>query len=204
MRSLANEIQPEWISDHLCWTGANGINSHDLLPLPYTEEAIRHVCERIGQVQDFLGRQILIENVFSYLSYRDSGMPEWDSVAEVVRRADCRLLLDVNNIYVSARIHGFEPREYLDGMPADRIWQIHLAGHTDNGDHVIDTHDHDVCDSVWSLYRYTLQHFGLVSTMIERDDDIPPFPDLEVELMQARDIANKLALSDTLAGSHGG
>ena len=203
LRTLAGEVQPEWISDHLCWTGVHGFNSHDLLPLPYTEQTIRHVCERINQIQDFLGRQILIENVSSYLTYRHSGMTEWEFVAEVARRADCRLLLDVNNIYVSARNHDFNPLDYLDGIPVDRVWQIHLAGHTDNGDHLIDTHDHAVCDSVWSLYRSTLQRFGPVSTMIERDDRIPPFADLEAELAQARSIADELAQSETGTADHG-
>lgn len=203
LKTLAREVDPEWISDHLCWTGAHGFNSHDLLPLPYTEEAIEHVCQRIDQVQNFLGRQILIENVSSYLTYQHSAMPEWEFVKEVANRTDCLLLLDVNNVYVSARNHGFEPRAYLDALPADRIWQIHLAGHTDNGDHVIDTHDHDVCESVWSLYRYVLERFGRVSTMIERDDNIPPFDDLEAELSLARGIAEELEQSSAAQADHG-
>lgn len=203
LKTLAREVDPEWISDHLCWTGAHGFNSHDLLPLPYTEEAVEHVCRRIDQVQDFLGRQILIENVSSYLTYQYSAMPEWEFVKEVANRADCLLLLDVNNVYVSARNHGFEPRAYFDALPAGRIWQIHLAGHTDNGDHVIDTHDHDVCESVWSLYRHVLQRFGRVSTMIERDDNIPPFDDLEAELSLARGIAEELEQSPAAQADHG-
>lgn len=203
LKILAREVQPEWISDHLCWTGVHGFNSHDLLPLPYTEEAVRHVSERIDQVQNFLGRQILIENVSSYLTYRHSAMTEWDFVTEVAERADCLLLLDVNNIYVSARNHGFDPREYLDRVPAQRVWQIHLAGHTDNGDHLIDTHDHDVCEAVWSLYRDSLRRLGPVSTMIERDDRIPPFPDLEAELAQARAVADEVTRSETVRAGHG-
>jgi hypothetical protein len=203
LRTLAREVQPEWISDPLCWTGVHGFNSHDLLPLPYTEEAVRFVSDRIDQVQDFLGRRILIENVSSYLTYRYTAMTEWDFVAEVAERADCRLLLDVNNIYVSARNHGFEPREYLDKVPAERVWQIHLAGHTDNGDHLIDTHDHDVCAAVWSLYRDTLQRIGPVSTMIERDDNIPPFAELEAELAQAREISNELTRPEAAVADHG-
>lgn len=192
LKALAREIEPAWISDHLCWTGAHGFNSHDLLPLPYTEETVRHLCERIAQVQDFLGRRLLLENVSSYLSYRGAEMREWEFVAEVAGRADCLLLLDVNNVYVNARNHGFDARAYLDAMPPERIWQIHIAGHTDNGDHLIDTHDHEVCDAVWSLYRDALERLGPVSTMIERDDHIPPFADLEAELGIARRIAGEL------------
>ncbi|MGB5557554.1 MAG: DUF692 domain-containing protein [Paracoccaceae bacterium] len=203
LKTLAREVEPAWISDHLCWTGAHGFNSHDLLPLPYTEEAIEHVCQRIDQVQGFLGRQILIENVSSYLTYQHSAMSEWEFVAEVANRADCRLLLDVNNVYVSARNHGFDPRAYFDGVPAQRVWQVHLAGHTDNGNHVIDTHDHDVCDSVWSLYRYVIERLGPVSTMIERDDNIPSFEDLEAELLIARDIADECIRSQSARAEHG-
>jgi uncharacterized protein (UPF0276 family) len=186
LKRLANEIQPAWISDHLCWTGVDGINSHDLLPLPYTEEALTHVVARIGEVQDFLGREILLENLSSYVGFAGSDMPEWEFVAEVARRSGCRLLLDVNNIIVSARNHGFDPLDYLNGIPADRVWQIHLAGHSDYGDYVIDTHDHDVPAEVWALYEETIARFGPVSTMIERDDHIPPLEELLAELDLAR------------------
>lgn len=186
LRDLAREIEPEWISDHLCWTGISGVNTHDLMPLPYTEEAIAHVVDRIQQVQDFLQRRILIENVSSYIEYRHSSVPEWEFYKAVVDRADCLMLVDINNIYVSARNHGFDAADYIDSVDPDRVQQIHLAGHTDNGDHVIDTHDHPVCDDVWALYRHALARFGPVSTMIERDDDIPPFEELEAELQQAR------------------
>jgi len=189
LRQLANDIQPEWISDHLCWTGVEGLNSHDLLPMPYTEEALDHVASRIRQVQDFLGRQMLIENVSSYLSYAESQLTEWEFLAEVAERADCLILLDVNNIYVSARNHNFNPDDYLKGIPVDRVRQFHLAGHSDYGDYVIDTHDHPVVDPVWELYGKALQRFGAVSTMIERDDDIPPLNELIAELDQARRIA---------------
>ncbi len=192
LKVLAGEVQPEWISDHLCWTGAHGINSHDLLPLPHTEEAIQHVAERIDQVQNFLGRQLLLENVSSYLTYEHSTMTEWEFYQAVVERADCLMLLDVNNIYVSARNHGFDAKTYVNAIAAERVWQVHMAGHTDNGDHVIDTHDHDVCDAVWNLYRYTLQTLGPVSSMIERDANIPPFVELEAELNQARAIASEV------------
>lgn len=193
LKTLANEIQPEWISDHLCWTSINGKNSHDLLPLPYTEEAMQHVVTRLKQVQDFLGRQILLENVSSYLTYKESGdIPEWEFYSEVCERADCLQLFDVNNIYVSARNHNFDPRRYIDHMNPERVWQFHLAGHSDYGDYVIDTHDHDVADPVWELYSYALKRFGPVSTMIERDDDIPEFEVLFSELNQARNRFNTL------------
>ncbi len=186
LQNLIHEVEPEWVSDHLCWTGVAGINTHDLMPLPYTEEAISHVAERIIQVQDKLKRRILIENVSSYVNYEHSCMQEWEFYAEVVARADCLMLLDLNNICVSARNHRFDPYEYLKSIDATKVQQFHLAGHTDNTDHVIDTHDHDVRDEVWELYRAALRQFGFVSTMIERDENIPPFEDLQAELDVAR------------------
>ncbi len=192
LKTLAAEVQPEWISDHLCWNGVDGTNSHDLLPLPYEEQTLRHVVERITRVQDFLGRRILIENVSSYLTYKASEMSEWEFLEEVARRADCLLLLDVNNVYVSARNHGFDPRTYVEAIDAQRVWQFHLAGHSDFGDYVIDTHSHDVPDPVWDLYRFALGRFGPVSTMIERDDNIPPFESLLGELNLARSLAGNL------------
>lgn len=192
LKQLAQDIEPVWISDHLCWTSVGGVNSHDLLPLPYNEAALVHVVERVDQVQEALGRRILLENVSSYLSYTFDEMKEWEFLSEVARRADCLLLLDVNNIYVSSRNHDFDPTEYIRNIDPDRVQQIHLAGHTDNGDHLIDTHDHDVPDPVWDLYRYCLGKIGPVSTMIERDDDIPQFESLEAELNLARSIAQEL------------
>jgi hypothetical protein len=186
LRALARRVEPIWISDHLCWTGVEGINSHDLLPLPYTEAAIAHVSARVSQVQDVLGRELLLENLSSYVEFSGSDMPEWAFVAEIARRSGCRLLLDVNNIQVSARNHGFDPMDYLAGIPGDRVWQIHLAGHSDHGDYAIDTHDHDVPGEVWRLYEATIARFGRISTMIERDDDIPPLPVLLQELELAR------------------
>ena len=186
LRKLAREIEPAWVSDHLCWTGVGGINSHDLLPLPYNEEAIVHVVGRVQQLQEFLGREILLENLSSYVEFKRSDMPEWEFVAQVAKRSGCRILLDVNNIQVSARNHGFDPRDYLAGIPGDRVWQIHLAGHSDYGDYCIDTHDHDVPDAVWSLYENAIGRFGAISTMIERDDDFPPLADLLSELDRAR------------------
>lgn len=191
LKNLIAEVQPEWVSDHLCWTQLGGTNSHDLLPMPYTEEALDFVAARIRQTQDFLGKQILIENVSSYITYSESQMTEWDFLNEVAERADCCLLLDLNNIFVSARNHQFEPLEYLNSINSSRVRQIHLAGHSDFGDYIIDTHDHPVVDPVWDLYEVAVKKFGAVSAMIERDDDIPPLAELVLELDKARDIYAK-------------
>jgi uncharacterized protein (UPF0276 family) len=189
VRDLARRIEPAWVSDHLCWTGVEGRNVHDLLPLPYTEEALACVVDRVGQVQDLLGRQILLENVSSYLTYRSSEMTEWEFLSEVARRADCSILLDINNIHVSAVNHGFDASQYLHAIPRERVRQFHLAGHSDMGDHLIDTHDHPIAPPVWNLYREAVAHFGPVATMIERDDNIPPLAELVAELDVARAIA---------------
>lgn len=189
LKALERRVEPLWISDHLCWTGINAHNTHDLLPLPYDAPALDCVVENIGRVQDYLGRRILIENPSSYVTFRSSDRSEWEFLAEMAGRADCVLLLDVNNIYVSARNHGFDPEDYLAGLPADRIQQIHLAGHSDMGDYVIDTHDADVCDAVWDLYASAIRRFGSVATMIERDDAIPPLADVLAELDCARALA---------------
>ncbi|WP_321392198.1 DUF692 domain-containing protein [Emcibacter sp.] len=188
LKALAERVEPCWISDHLCWTGQGGHNLHDLMPLPYCEDSLDHVVDRVGQVQDFLGRQILLENVSSYLSYKKSDMTEWDFLSEVATRADCLILLDINNIFVSAFNHEFDPLTYLEAIPASRVRQFHLAGHQHNGDYIIDTHDQDVPGDVWQLYRRALKKFGPVSSMIERDDQIPPFQDLVAELEIARKI----------------
>ena len=189
LKQLAVRAEPVWISDHLCWTGVHDKNMHDLLPLPYTEEAIEHVADRIAHVQDYLGRQILIENVSSYLTYKDSGLSEWEFLSAVVERADCLILLDVNNIYVSSFNHGFDPVEYLEGVPRERVQQFHLAGHRNLDTHIIDTHDEPIVDPVWELYEAAVKRFGPISTMIERDDNIPPLEELLAELDQARAIA---------------
>jgi uncharacterized protein len=189
LKKLADRIQPAWISDHLCWTGVHGQNMHDLLPLPYTEETAKHVAERVKIVQDYLGRQILLENVSSYASYIDSSMTEWEFITQIAEAADCLLLLDVNNIYVSSYNHQFDAKAFIDGVPAKRIQQIHLAGHNNHGDYIIDTHDAPVIDPVWDLYEYAIARFGQVSTMIERDDKIPALDELVKEL----DIARKIA-----------
>jgi uncharacterized protein (UPF0276 family) len=192
LRSLAERIEPAWISDHLCWTGVGGHNSHDLLPLTMTGEAVRHVATRVRQVQDVLGRRLLLENVSSYIRHSVDAMSEAEFVSAVINEADCLLLLDVNNVYVSSRNHGFDAQDYLDHLPAERVAQIHLAGHQDLGDVVIDTHDHPVRAEVWALYEYALQRFGAVPTMIERDDAIPPLAQLLVEVAE---VAARLEVS---------
>ena len=190
LKALVERVQPEWISDHVCWTGIHGINTHDLLPLPYTEETARHVAGRVAVVQEFLGRRILLENVSSYASYRASEMSEWAFVSRVCELADCLLLLDVNNVYVSGFNHGFDPRDFIDGVPAERVRQIHLAGHQNHGDYIVDTHDAPVIDPVWQLYGHALTRLGPVSTMIERDDHIPELAELVDELGIARRLAS--------------
>lgn len=182
---LAEMIEPLWVSDHLCWTRTSAHNSHDLLPLPLTQEAMQVVCDNIDEAQDVLGRPMLFENPSSYLSFPEDEMLEWDFLAEMSQRTGCYLLLDINNIYVSAHNHGFEPEEYLAGIPTDRVRQIHLAGHTP-GEVLIDTHDRPVCDAVWALYGKAMQQLGPVAVMIERDDAIPPLEDLLGELDCAR------------------
>jgi uncharacterized protein len=184
--ALAKRFEPAWVSDHLCWTGVGGHNAHDLLPLPYTEKALEHVVERVARVQERLGRPIALENVSSYVAYRHSAMPEWEFLAEVARRSGCGILLDINNIYVSARNHSFDPRSYLEAIPPGKVWQFHLAGHSDKGAYLLDTHDHPVVDDVWALYREAVQRFGPVSSLIEWDDKIPGFERLEEESRQAR------------------
>jgi uncharacterized protein len=197
VKALAARLEPAWISDHLCWTGVAGRNTHDLLPLPYTEEALAHVVERVRTAQDILGRRILLENVSSYVAFRDSSLTEWGFLAEIAARADCLILLDVNNIYVSSVNHEFDALEYLNAVPAARVQQIHLAGHENHGDYLVDTHDHPVSDPVWRLYAAAVRRFGAVSTMIERDDHIPPLAELCAELEQARALcARSLAPED--------
>lgn len=192
LKRLAQRVDPLWVSDHLCWTGIDGFNSHDLLPLPYTEQALKITAANISQAQDFLERPMLIENPSSYLTFADDTMSEWEFMAELVALTGCFLLLDINNIYVSGTNHGFDPLDYLAAIPADKVRQIHLAGHSAGRDGLlIDTHDHAVPDPVWNLYAKTIGRFGDVAVMIERDDDIPPLEDLLAEL----DVARRLALS---------
>ena len=189
LKALQQRVEPMWVSDHLCWTGAHGRKLHDLMPLPFTREALNVVARNVDQAQDVLQAPLVLENVSSYVEFASSEMTEWEFLTEICNSTGCKLLLDINNIYVSAFNHGFSPNEFIHGVPADSIVQFHLAGHQDNGDHLIDTHDHPVCDGVWDLYQAALQHFGEVPTMIERDDRIPPLSELLDELATARTIA---------------
>lgn len=195
LKTLVQRVQPGWVSDHLCWTGTSGMNMHDLLPLPYTRETLLHVCERIQQVQDILGRRLVIENPSTYIAFAANEMKEWEFVAEMLQRADCELLLDVNNVYVSSVNHQFDPRQYIDAIPTERVRQIHLAGHETHDGYLVDTHDHPVCDAVWDLYGYTLQQCGAVPTMIERDDNIPALGELLDELDIARGVHARALVS---------
>jgi uncharacterized protein (UPF0276 family) len=197
---LSRDVEPAWVSDHLCWTGVDGHRSHDLLPLPYSEEALAHLVPRVHHVQERLGRPLVLENLSSYVRFAQSTLNEWEFLAALVGATGCKLLLDVNNIVVSARNHGFDPREFLAGIPPRAVWQVHLAGHGDYGDVAIDTHDHAVPDAVWSVYAETIARLGATSTMIERDDHIPPLPGLLAELQQARDThARALAVREAVA-----
>jgi uncharacterized protein len=189
LKALMHRVEPAWISDHLCWTGTEGINLHDLLPLPYTREALRHLVPRIQEVQDFLGERILLENVSSYLDYTASEMREWEFLAQLSQEADCLLLLDVNNVYVNSVNHHFDPDEFIRGIPPERVAQIHLAGHERQPTFIIDTHDAPIVDTVWSLYQRTCERLGGVSTMIERDANIPPLQELLSELDIARQLS---------------
>jgi uncharacterized protein (UPF0276 family) len=190
--ALARAVQPVWISDHLCWGSAHGIYAHDLLPIPYTEEALAHVAARVQAVQDRLGRRILLENPSSYMQLSGADMTEHEFLAELARRADCGILLDVNNVFVSAHNHGFDPRAYIAALPAERVGQIHLAGHTEEGRLLIDTHDQHVRDEVWDLYGFTIEQLGIRSTMIEWDARVPELEVLERELDRAAEVTRKV------------
>jgi uncharacterized protein (UPF0276 family) len=198
--ALIAEIDPAIVSDHLCWSGLGGHAAHDLWPLPYTDEALAVVVDKVGRVQDRLARRILLENPSSYVTFTASHIPEAEFLAEVARRADCGILLDVNNVYVSARNHGWDPAAYLAQLPVERVGQIHLAGHTDHGSHLLDTHDHPVCDPVWALYTEAVARFGPVATMIERDDHLPPLAELVGELDRARQLATAAPARQAVGG----
>ncbi len=193
VKALADRIEPLWVSDHLCWTGPGPEQLHDLYPLPYTDEAARHVVAQIQRAQDVLKRQLVLENVSSYIDFKHNVASEWQFLAHVAQAADCLLLVDVNNIYVSSVNHGFDPLDYLNALPAKRVQQMHLAGHSDCGSYIVDTHDHPVVPAVWNLYAEACKRFGPVATMIERDDDIPSLPTLIEELNTARSIAQAVA-----------
>ena len=186
MKALAREVKPGWISDHVCWTGVAGINTHDLLPLPLTEASLRHVIERVRIVQDFLERPFVLENPSSYVGFKGSTMPEWEFISRLAETADCGLLLDVNNVYVSSVNHEFDPFHFIRSLPAARIVQMHLAGHTNMGTHIVDTHDGHVIDLVWELYRLAHQLTGGVSTLLEWDAKIPPFEVVHAEVLKAK------------------
>ena len=180
--------RPSWISDHLCWTGVEGRNLHDLLPLPYTEEAVTHVAARVRRVHDRLGRRIALENVSSYMSFVRDGMTEWEFLLAIAEEADCGILLDINNVFVSAHNHGFDANRYIDSIPRERVFQIHLAGHSVSGSMLIDTHDHPVTEEVWRLYQRAIERLGPISTLIEWDDEIPTYERLVEEANRARSI----------------
>jgi len=192
LKALLQRTGSPWVSDHLCWGSAGGVHLHDLLPLPHTERVVKHVAERARAVQDFLGVRLALENVSSYLTYTASEMTEWEFLSAVAEEADVGILLDVNNIYVSAYNHRFDPNTYVDGVPHQRVVQMHLAGHTNHGTHILDTHSDHVIDPVWDLYRRALRRTGPVSTLIEWDDDIPPFPELVAEAAKARAIRDEV------------
>lgn len=201
LKALADRVQPAWVSDHLCWTGVDGMNLHDLLPVPYTQPCLSHMADRIQRVQDFLQRRLVIENPSTYVTFAGNDMLEWEFISELVQRTDCELLLDVNNVYVSSVNHGFDAHEYIRAIAPKRVRQIHLAGHDDQGGYLIDTHDHPVCEAVWVLYGFTLSHCGGdVPTMIERDYHIPPLEALLDELDTARQIhAQALTIEEATA-----
>ncbi|MEU9023869.1 DUF692 domain-containing protein [Actinomadura sp. NPDC048394] len=186
LRMLAEDIGARWISDHVAWTGVAGVNTHELLPVPFTEEALRHIARRVRVVQDVLEQPLVLENPSTYARFAHATMPEWEFLARLCEESGCRLLLDVNNVHVSSVNHGFDPEEYIRALPHDRVQQIHLAGHADMGDHLLDTHDRPVAEPVWALYRLATSLTGAVPTLLEWDEDIPPFPVLLEELRKAR------------------
>ena len=203
LRELARRFEPAWISDHLCWTGVGGRNLHDLLPLPYTEEAVNHVVARIRRVQDTLERPILIENVSSYMAFADSTMTEWEFISAIAEEADCGILLDINNIFVSAFNHRFDANQYVDAIPLERVVQYHIAGHSDHGTHLLDTHDHPIRDEVWALYERAARRFGEVAAIVEWDDNIPEFAVLAEASERARGIFNRVQIEQDSRSRNG-
>ena len=194
LKQLAKQTKAAWISDHVCWTGVAGQNTHDLLPMPLNEVSLQHIVQRIGIVQDVLEQRIVLENPSTYARFADDTMNEWTFIKTMAEQADCGILLDVNNVYVSSVNHGFDPYTYLDAMPMHRVVQMHLAGHRDYGSHILDTHDSPVCDPVWHLYRYAQQKAKrssggkteVIATLLEWDAEIPELPQLEAELTKAK------------------
>jgi uncharacterized protein (UPF0276 family) len=196
LKALGKRINARWVSDHLCWTGVAGLNVHDLLPMPYTDEALRHTVDRVRVIQDFLERPIALENPSTYMEFRTSTWTECEFLAELAHRADCGILLDVNNVYVSAFNHGFDPVAYVNKIPVDRVIQIHLAGHTHKGTHILDTHSDYVVDPVWDLYRHVYQRMGGISTLLEWDADIPSFEVVHAEALKARQHREAVELTE--------
>ncbi|MGH7294919.1 MAG: MNIO family bufferin maturase [Polyangiaceae bacterium] len=192
LASLVRRIDAPWCSDHLCWTGLAGVDVHDLLPLPFTRRTLEHVVERVKRVQGTLGVPFALENASSYMEYAESTMPEHAFLAELAERADCGVLLDVNNVYVNAHNHGFDAEAYVDAVPAERVVQIHLAGHADRGAYLLDTHGDHVKAEVWELYRRAIRRCGPVSTLIEWDEDIPPWDVLSAEARIARRVRHEV------------
>ena len=197
IRDLAAILEPAWISDHLCWTGVLGINTHDLLPLPLTRQSLQHVCERVDQVQEFLGRRLVLENPSTYLEFRESEMPEWEYLSSLATTTGCGILLDVNNVFVSAHNHHFDATTYIRNLPHDHIVQVHVAGPTDFGDLLIDTHDQPVPMQVWKLYRLAQQLTGGVSTLLEWDANIPEYPELVAEVFKAKEVMKENFISQS-------
>ena len=186
LKALAARTRAHWVSDHLCWTGVAGRNVHDLLPMPYSEEALRHTAARVRQVSEILERPLVLENPSSYVEFASSTMTEWEFLSRLAEEADCGLLLDVNNVYVSSFNHGFDPRVYIDGVPADRVVQYHVAGHTNKGTHILDTHSDHAVAEVWELFSRSCRRTGNVATLYEWDEDIPDFDVLHAEALKAR------------------
>jgi uncharacterized protein (UPF0276 family) len=202
VKRLSREIGARWVSDHLCWTGVMGRNTHDLLPLPLTEESLAHVTERVRIVQDVLERQLILENPSSYVTFRDSTMPEWEFLGRLAEKADCGLLLDVNNVYVSSFNHDLDAEHFIRSLPHERIVQFHLAGHTNCGQYLLDTHDGKVTDAVWRLFRMAHKLTGGVSTLLEWDASIPPFAQVHEEALKARQFMNE-APAETVVSEGG-
>jgi uncharacterized protein (UPF0276 family) len=201
LKALIERVAPAWVSDHVAWTGVHGLTLHDLLPIPYTRESLAHIVERICRVQDYLKRRLVVENASTYVSFSASEMSEQEFVKEMAERADCLLLLDVNNVFVSSFNHGFDPVAFIDAVPVERVVQFHMAGHTNHETHRVDTHDQPVCEEVWALYEHARRRFGDVSAMIERDDNFPPFSELLDELQRMRDIDVRIAAGHSLSAA---
>ncbi|MDX1491596.1 MAG: DUF692 domain-containing protein [Pseudohongiellaceae bacterium] len=198
LKTLIADIQPEWVSDHLCWTGLDGYTSHDLLPISYTDANLAHCISKVNQIQEYLQRKIVLENPSIYISFRSSTMSEAQFINALVEATGCEILLDVNNVYVSSFNQGFDPYEYINTIKPGSVRQFHLAGHTNNTDHIIDTHDHPVCDEVWRLYAHACKRFGPIATLLERDDKIPEIPELMKELEQAKSLQENAIIDRVL------